>query len=297
MARHPSLRLRPRRSVLYLPASNARALAKAPTLPVDAVVLDLEDAVAPEQKEAARESACEAVRSVDFGHREVAVRVNAPGTPWHADDVAALAAVGPDAVVVPKVGDADDVRGVVAALEAAGVPDRTAVWAMVETPAGVLHAEAVAKAHERLTALVVGTNDLAHELGARPAPGRASLLTAVSLVLLAARAAGVVALDGVYNDVHDLEGLAAEARQGRDLGFDGKTVIHPGQVEVVNAVFTPDEAELAHARGVSAAFAAARAQGRAVATYEGRLVEQLHADDAARTLALAEAVREPRVTR
>ncbi len=281
---------RPRRSVLYLPASNERALAKARTLPVDALILDLEDAVAPDAKEVARENACAAVSSGAYGRRELTVRVNGLGSPWHDADLAAVAAAGPDAVVVPKVGSADEVRALVAAMEAAGAPDRTRLWAMLETPAAVLHAEEIARGSDRLTCLVIGTNDLHKELRATFAPGRAAIQTSLQLAVLAARAAGVAVLDGVFNDVRDADGFLAEAAQGRDLGFDGKTLIHPGQVEACNAVFAPSAAQVAEARAVIEAFEAAQAEGRGVATVDGRLIESLHVDTARQVLVTAEAI-------
>ncbi|MEO7753684.1 MAG: CoA ester lyase [Terracoccus sp.] len=281
---------RPRRSVLYLPASNERALAKAKTLPVDALILDLEDAVAPDAKEAARENACAAVRSGEYGRRELTIRVNALGTQWHDADLAAAAAAGPDAIVVPKVGTADEVRALAAAIEQAGAPDQTRLWAMVETPVAVLHAEEIARASDRLECLVLGTNDLLKELGAVAVPGRQPLVTALSLVLIAARAAGIAVVDGVYNDVSDAEGFLAEARQGRELGFDGKTLIHPGQVGPCNEVFAPSEAQVADARAVIEAFEGATAAGRGVVTLDGRLIEQLHVDTAHKVLATAEAI-------
>ena len=280
---------RPRRSVLYMPANNERALEKAKTLPVDGLILDLEDAVAPGDKTAARENACAAAESGDYGHREVAIRVNSLGTQWHDADLEAACAAGPDAVVVPKVGSADEVRALVAAMERHGAPDRTRLWAMVETPGAVLRAADIATASDRLAVLVLGTNDLVKELGARFVPGRAPLLTALSTVVLAARAAGVSVLDGVYNDVRDADGFSAECRQGRDLGFDGKTLIHPGQVEPCTAEFSPSEAEVADARGLLAAWEAGA--GRGVVTHEGRMVENLHVEVAQRVLATAEAVR------
>lgn len=280
----------PRRSVLYMPASNERALEKARGLPADALILDLEDAVAPDAKEAARENACAAVRSGAYGDREVTIRVNGVGTPWHAADLVAAAAAGPHAVVVPKVGSAEQVRGLAQALEWAGAPERTRLWAMVETPQAVLDVREIAAASPRLAALVLGTNDLVKELFAAHVPGRAPLLTALSLAVLGARAAGVAVLDGVYNDVKDLEGFEAECRQGRDLGFDGKTLIHPGQVEVANRVFAPDEAAVQDARELIAAFEEASAQGRGVVTHRGRMVENLHVESARRTLAMADAV-------
>ena len=280
--------LRPRRSVLYLPASNERALEKAKTLPVDALILDLEDAVAPDAKPAAREAACAAARSGDYGDRELTIRINAAGTQWHEDDLAAVSAAGPDAIVVPKVDSADAVRTLVAAMETHGAPEHTKLWAMVETPRAMLHAEEIGAASERLTVFVMGTNDLAKELYAEHVPGRAPLLTGLSLALLAARATGTAILDGVFNDVKDTEGFLAECRQGRELGFDGKTLIHPGQVEAANRAFAPSEAAVADARGIVEAWEAGRGAG--VVTYNGRMVERLHVDTAERTLALHEAI-------
>jgi citrate lyase subunit beta/citryl-CoA lyase len=281
---------RPRRSVLYMPSSNERALEKAKTLPVDALILDLEDAVAPDAKEAARENACGAVRSGEYGRRELTIRVNGIGSQWHDADLAAAAAAGPDAIVVPKVGSAEEVRALVAAMEAAGAPAHTRLWAMVETPVAVLHAEEIARASERLDCLVLGTNDLYKELAASFAPGRAAVQTALQLVLLAARAAGVAVVDGVYNDVKDTEGFLAEARQGRELGFDGKTLIHPGQVGPCNDVFAPSAEEVEQARAIIAAFETAQAEGRGVATLNGRLIENLHVDTARKVLATADAI-------
>jgi citrate lyase subunit beta/citryl-CoA lyase len=276
--------------VLYLPSSNERALEKAKTLPVDALILDLEDAVAPEAKEVARENACAAARSGDYGRRELTIRVNGTGSQWHEADLAAAAAAGPDAIVVPKVGSAAEVRSLVAGMEAAGAPEHTRLWAMVETPVAVLHAEEIARASDRLACLVLGTNDLYKELGATYLPGRAAIQASLQLVLLAARAAGVAVVDGVFNDVRDADGFLAEARQGREMGFDGKTLIHPGQVEPCNDVFAPGAPEVERARAVIAAFEAAQAQGRAVATLDGRLIENLHVDTARKVLATAEAI-------
>ena len=278
---------RPRRSVLYLPASNGRALAKAATLPCDGLILDLEDSVAPDAKTAAREAACAAVQSGEYGGRELAVRVNGAGTAWHDDDLTAVCTAGPDAIVVPKVDSAEAVRTLVATLER-HAPDRTSLWAMVETPRAMLHGEEIAGASDRLTVLVMGTNDLAKELFAEHVPGRAPLLTGLSLALLAARATGTVILDGVYNDVQDVDGFLAECRQGQELGFDGKTLIHPGQVEGANAAFAPDERAVEDARGILAAWE--EGQGSGVVTYQGRMIERLHVDTAERTLSLHEAI-------
>ncbi|MFE0186408.1 HpcH/HpaI aldolase/citrate lyase family protein [Streptomyces sp. NPDC048595] len=282
--------LRPRRSVLYMPGANERALEKAKSIPADALILDLEDAVAPDAKADARKRVAAAAASGEYGYREVTIRVNAPGTAWHADDLRAAAEAGPDAVVVPKVDSADTVREVERALEAAGAPDRTAIWAMVETPRAMLDARAVAAASERLTVLVMGTNDLAKELHAEHVPGRAPLLTGLSLALLGARDAGKVILDGVYNDVKDAAGFEAECVQGRQFGFDGKTLIHPSQVEPCNRVFAPSADQIDRARKIIDAFDEATREGRGVATVDGRLIENLHVEDARRILALAAAV-------
>ena len=278
---------RPRRSVLYMPASNERALEKARTLPVDALILDLEDAVAPDAKEQAREKACAAARSGGYGRRELTIRVNGSGTEWHDEDLRAVSAAGPDAVVVPKVESADEVRRLVAAMEAAGAPDRTELWAMVETPRAMLHCEEIAAASDRLTVLVMGTNDLAKELRAEHVPGRQPLLTGLGLCLLAARATGKAILDGVYNDVRDAEGFAQECRQGRELGFDGKTLIHPGQVEACNEAFAPSAEAVEEARELLEAWAAG---GAGVVVHRGRMVEALHVDTARRVLAVHEAI-------
>jgi citrate lyase subunit beta/citryl-CoA lyase len=281
---------RPRRSVLYMPGANARALEKAKSLPTDALILDLEDSVAPEAKPEARKRVAAAAAGGEYGHREVTIRVNAPGTPWHDDDLRAAAQAGPDAVVVPKVDGPETVKRVEAALEAAGAPDRTAVWAMIETPAAVFDARAIASASQRLTVLVMGTNDLAGELHAEHVPGRGPLLTGLSLALLAARATGKVILDGVYNDVQDLSGFEAETLQGRRLGFDGKTLIHPGQLEPCNRIFSPADDDVVRSRRIIQAFEQATSQGRGVVTVDGRMIENLHVEQARRVLALAEAV-------
>lgn len=281
---------RPRRSVLYMPSSNERALEKAKTLPVDALILDLEDAVAPDAKDAARANACAAVQSGEYGRSELTIRVNGLGSEWHDADMAAASAAGPDAIVVPKVNSAEEVRRLVASMEAAGAPDKTKLWAMIETPIAILHAEEIASASHRLTVLVMGTNDLNKELGAELVPGRQPLLTGLSLALLGGRAAGVSVIDGVWMDVKDVEGLRAECLQGRQMGFDGKTLIHPGQIEVCNEVFAPSAEQVEDARGIIAAFDAAVAEGKGVATYKGKLVESLHVDTARKVLATAEAI-------
>ncbi len=278
----------PRRSVLYLPASNERALAKARTLPVDALILDLEDAVGPDAKSQARQNACAAAQSGDYGDRELTIRINGTGTLWHDEDLRAAAEAGPHGIVVPKVGSAQEVRALVAAMAAAGAPDRTRLWAMVETPEAILNVREVAAASPRLAVLVMGTNDLVKELRAQHVPGRAPLLTALSMAVLAARAAGVAILDGVYNDVRDSQGFAAECGQGRDLGFDGKTLIHPSQVQVANTTFAPSEEQVQEALGILQAWREGGARG--VVTHDGRMVEALHVQIAEQVLATHEAV-------
>jgi citrate lyase subunit beta / citryl-CoA lyase len=283
---------RPRRSVLYMPGANERALTKAESLPADALILDLEDAVAPDAKAEARDRVCEAAASGRYGRREVTIRINGAGTPWHDDDLRAAAAAGPAAVVVPKVDSAGAVHAIEKALEDGGAPDGTAVWAMLESPPAALRAEEICTASERLTVLVMGTNDLAKELQAEHVPGRQPLLAGLGLCLLAARAGGKVILDGVYNDIADAEGFEAECRQGRELGFDGKTLIHPSQLEPCNRVFAPAADEVERAGRVIEAFVQAEAEGRGVVTVDGRMVENLHVEQARRTLALAAAIGE-----
>ena len=278
------------RSVLYMPGANERALVKARELPADALILDLEDAVAPAAKAQARDRVCAAAASGEYGSRVVTIRVNSIGTEWHADDVRAAAEAGPDAVVVPKVSSAAEVHGIERALRDAGAPDATAIWAMLETPAAMLDAAAIAQASPRLTVLVMGTNDLAAELYVESDPARGDrgpLLAALSLCVLAARASGRTILDGVYNDVRDLEGFEAECREGRRYGFDGKTLIHPGQVEPCNRLFSPSAQEIEHAHRVIAAFDEAQAAGAGVVTVDGRMIENLHVASARRVLGLA----------
>ena len=285
-----SAALRPRRSVLYMPGANARALEKAQGLAADSLILDLEDAVAPDAKAEARDRVVDAVTSGAYGGRELTIRVNGLDTAWHADDLAAAAGAGPAAVVVPKVNSPADVATIEAGLVSGGAPDHTKIWAMVETPQAMLDCANIAAASERLTVLVMGTNDLAKELHAEHVPGRQPLLTGLGLCLLAARATGKVILDGVYNDVRDLEGFAAECRQGAQMGFDGKTLIHPGQLEAANAAFAPDDDEIAASREIIEAFEAAEREGRGVATVNGRMIENLHVDNAQRVLAMADAI-------
>jgi citrate lyase subunit beta / citryl-CoA lyase len=279
---------RPRRSVLYMPSSNERALEKAKSIPCDGLILDLEDAVAPDAKPTAREAACTAVASGDYGKREVTIRVNGTDTEWHADDLKAVCAAGPDAIVVPKVDSADAVLRLVDAMTGHDAPDHTKLWAMVETPYAMLHAEEIAAASEHLTVLVMGTNDLAKELYAEHVPGRQPLLAGLGIALLAARATGKAILDGVYNDVKNTDGFLAECRQGREMGFDGKTLIHPGQVDGANEEFAPSEQAVADARGILQAWEDGKGSG--VVTYNGRMIENLHVESARRTLSIHDAI-------
>lgn len=272
--------------MLYVPASNARALDKAATLPVDGLILDLEDAVAPDAKPAAREDACAALASGRYGSREVAVRVNAVDTTWHRDDLAAVCRAGPDAVVVPKVESADSVAALADRMDRYGAPADTKLWVMVETPLAVLRAADLAGADHRVAVLVMGTNDLCAALGAEAGAAREPLLTVLGLALLGARVAGKGILDGVFNDITDTAGFRAECRQGHRLGFDGKTLIHPSQVAVANEEFAPSAEAVAQAHGVLRAWEDGRGSG--VVTYRGRMVEHLHVEAARRTLALHE---------
>ena len=281
---------RPRRSVLYMPSSNERALEKAKTIPCDALILDLEDAVAPDAKDAARQAACAAVQSGDYGHKELTIRVNGVGTQWHEADLEAACAAGPEGIVVPKVGSAKAVRRLVEAMADFKAPARTRLWAMVETPEAILGARKLAAASPRLAVLVMGTNDLVKELDAFHVPGRAPLQMSLSYAVLAACAAGIAIVDGVYNDVRDAEGFEAECRAGRAMGFDGKTLIHPGQVEPCNAVFAPSDEQVEDARGLIAAFAEGSAQGKGVVTYKNKLVENLHVETARKVLATRAAI-------
>ncbi len=280
------LRARPYRSVLYIPGSRDRALEKARDLPVDAIIFDLEDAVTAEEKPNARALLAKTLAEGGYGRRARIVRINGMDTPWGADDLAALAAVGPDAILLPKVGSAEDVAAVATQLDAIPAAKDTRIWAMMETPIGILNAAEIARA-PRMAGFVMGTNDLAKDLGSRT---RAAMTMALQHCLLAARAAGIICVDGVYNAFKDEEGLAAECAEGRDFGFDGKTLIHPAQVAIANAAFAPSEAEIDLARRQIAAYDAARAAGQGVAVVDGKIVENLHVDTARATLAKADAI-------
>jgi citrate lyase subunit beta / citryl-CoA lyase len=281
---------RPRRSVLYMPASNPRAVEKARTLACDGVILDLEDAVLPEAKPEARIAAAAALRDGGFGARELILRVNALETPWGEDDLRAAARAGPDAVLLPKVRGPDDIAAAEALL--AGAPVHTALWAMIETPQAILALAdiAAAAASSRLGGFVMGINDLAKETGARMTRDRAPFQAALTLSVCAARAHGLIALDGVHNEISDLDLLKAHCEQGRDLGFDGKTLIHPSHLDICNTAFSPPAEEVAWARAVIAAFADPANAGKGALRVENRLAERLHLDQAEKLVAIAEAI-------
>jgi citrate lyase subunit beta/citryl-CoA lyase len=286
--------VRPRRSVLYMPGSNARAIEKARTLPVDGVILDLEDAVAPDAKAQARAQVAAAVKAGGFGGREVFIRINGIDTAWHADDLAAAGQAAPDAILVPKISHPDQLELIGRRLLDLHVDPKVRVWAMIETPLAIFNILQIAAqardSEARLAGFVMGTNDLAKETRARIVPGRAPMLTWLSTSVLAARQYGIDILDGVYNDLGNAEGFAAECAQARDLGFDGKTLIHPNQVDACNAAFTPDAREVTWARRIIAAFDLPENRDKGVVQVEGRMVERLHAAMARRTVAIAEAI-------
>lgn len=282
-------RARPFRSVLYMPSSNQRALDKARTLPVDALIFDLEDAVAVDAKTEARELLVAALTEGGYGARYQMVRINGFDTEWGQDDFDAFAAIGPQAILLPKVGSADQVAEVAEMLDAHHNCAHTAIWAMIETPQGVLRSAEIAAA-PRMAGFVMGTNDLAKELMTRFRADREPLLTSLQLCVLAARAEGITIVDGVYNAFKDEEGLRTECEQGRDMGFDGKSLIHPAQIAISNECFAPTAHEIDLARRQIAAFEEARAEGKGVAVVDGRIVENLHIETARQTLAKAEAI-------
>jgi citrate lyase subunit beta / citryl-CoA lyase len=284
------MQIRPRRSVLYMPGSNARALEKAKTIAADALILDLEDAVAPEAKEMARNQVCAAVKADGYGHRELVIRINALDTPWGQADLAAAASAAPHAVLLPKPGTGADILRAAEGLSRAGALEKTRLWAMVETPLAILNLKEIASASPRLACLVMGTNDLVKETRADLSSNRRPALYWLSASVTAARAFGIDALDGVYNNFKDAEGFRAECVHGRRLGFDGKTLIHPDQVVVANEVFAPPEAEVTWAKKIIAAFEIPENKGKGVITVDGRMVELLHAEIARRTVGIAEAI-------
>lgn len=287
--------IRPRRSVLYMPGSNVRALEKAKTLPVDGVIVDLEDSVAPEAKETARKQAADAVKAGGFGGREVFIRINGVDSPWHADDLSAAARAAPDVILVPKVSTPDTLELIGRRLLDMGTDRKTRVWAMIETPLAIFNILSIAAeardSETRLSGFVMGTNDLAKDTRARLVPGRAPMLPWLSMCVAAARVHGIDILDGVYNDIGNADGFINECRQGVDLGFDGKTLIHPSQIEPCNTAFSPSPAEVEWARKMIEAFDLPENRGKGVVSIDGRMVERLHADMARRTVAIAHAIQ------
>ncbi len=288
------LTARPRRSVLYMPGSNARAMEKAREIPADALILDLEDAVAPDAKDEARAQVVAAVKAGGYGKREIAIRVNGLDTPWGTEDIKAAVAAKPDAILVPKINSAEDVARADAALTAAGASPTLQLWCMIETPLAILNIQLIAAKRQgtRMTLWVMGTNDIAKELRAAHTPDRVPMLASLGLSVIAARAYGLVILDGVYNDIKNEAGFAAICEQGRDMGFDGKTLIHPSQVLPCNTIFSPDPETVAFARKTIEAFELPENKGKGVLKVDGRMVEILHAEIAKRTVAIADAIAE-----
>ncbi len=280
----------PRRSVLYMPGANDKALEKAKGLACDAIIFDTEDSVAPDKKEEARAKVAAAVGSGEYGNRELTIRVNSIETDWFVDDLRSACEAGPSGIVVPKVSSTADLETVEALMDNFGAPDHTRVWAMLETPAAMINAVEIATYSDRLAVLVMGTNDLVRELHATFVPGRQPLLWALSKCVNAARYAGKVILDGVYNDLRDEAGFAAECHQGAELGFDGKTLVHPSQLDAANAAFAPSEEEVEQARRVIEAFDEGIAAGKGVIQLDGKMIENLHVANARRALDLADAI-------
>ncbi len=281
---------RPRRSILYMPGSNARALEKGRSLAADGLILDLEDAVAPDAKEKGREQILAALAEGGYGHREIIVRTNGLDTPWGRDDITAMAISGAHALLLPKVDSADMVRQAEEIMDAAGAPAEMAVWCMMETPLGMLHAEEIAFSTPRMGGFVLGTSDLAKDLHASHTRERLPMITSLGLCLLAARAAGIAVVDGVHLDLSDDEGFEYSCRQGLELGFDGKTLIHPKTIDAANRVFAPSEDEVAWSRTIIAAHAEAEKEGKGVIVVEGKLIENLHVENARRLVAMADAI-------
>jgi citrate lyase subunit beta/citryl-CoA lyase len=286
-----NMQIRPRRSVLYMPGANARALEKARDLPADSLILDMEDAVSPDAKDLARRQIVKAVTQGGYGLREVVIRVNDLNSPWGRDDVAAVANIGANAILFPKVESPEEIHAAAAALDEAGAPPDLPIWMMAETPRGMLNIDAVAGSHPRLAVIVMGTSDLAKEMRVRHTPGRVGLVAALSLCVMAARAHGLEILDGVYLDLNDAAGFYAACEQGRDMGFDGKTLIHPKQLKAANQVFAPTEQDVENARFIIEAWEQARSEGKGVVVVNGRLIENLHVEEARRNLAVDEAIR------
>ena len=283
---------RPRRSVLYMPGSNARALEKGRTLAADGLILDLEDAVAPGAKETARDQIRDAIKEGGYGKRELIVRVNPMDTSWGHEDLVAAATMGADAVLLPKVESAGSVHQAEAILDTAGAPDNLAVWCMMETPLGMLHAEEVSEASPRVGALVMGTSDLAKDLQCAHTRDRLPFITSLGLCMLAARAAGIAILDGVHLDLNDDKGFEYSCRQGAELGFDGKTLIHPKTIDGANEAFSPSKEEVEWSKKIIAAHAEATEEGKGIVVVDGKLIENLHVLNAERLVAMSDAIAE-----
>ena len=281
---------RPRRSMLYMPGSNTRALEKARGLPADALILDLEDAVAPDAKTEARQNIVSALTEGGYGQRELVVRVNGLDSPWGQDDIAAIAPTAAHAILIPKVESAEMVREVERLMVGAGASETMGIMCMMETPLGILRADEIAGASPRLSCLVMGTSDLVKDLNAKHTPERSPVLTSLSLCVLAARAHGLAVVDGVHLDLNDAEGFEAQCRQGRELGMDGKTLIHPKTVAAANAAFGPSESDVTQAKRIIEAHAEATRAGKGVVVLDGKLIENLHVEDAQRTVALAASI-------
>ena len=286
--------IRPRRSLLFMPGSNARALEKARNLPADGIILDLEDSVAPDAKATARDQIAQAIAARGFGRREVLIRVNSLDTPWWVDDIEMAGKARPEGILVPKISSAQDLTAVADRLSDINADTSIRVWAMIETARAVLHAEELAAASRdsrtRLAGFVFGPNDISRETGIRMQPGRAAMIPMITHCILAARAYGLEILDGPYSDFSNFDGFALECAQARDLGFDGKTLIHPGQIVACNAIFTPPEEEVAHARKIIEAFEQPENASRGAIRFEGQMVERLHAEMAKRMIAIADAI-------
>ena len=289
-ATNPSFR--PRRSCLYMPGSNGRAMQKARTINADVIILDLEDAVAPEAKLAARDAVCEAAKARDFGHRELVIRINALDSLWGKDDLTAVVASAPDAILVPKVTSAVDIRAIDTAMTTAGAGDAMDLWVMIEMPLAILNIAQIAAAatDTRLATFVIGTNDLGKEMRAITTADRAAFHSALQSSVTAARAFGLVALDGVYNDIANVQGLKDECLQGRIMGYEGKTLIHPAQLDTANDVFAPDTAEIEQARAIIAAFAEPDNAGKGVIKVNGKMTELLHLEEAHRIVMIADSI-------
>lgn len=285
---------RPRRSVLYMPGSNARALEKAKTLPADSLILDLEDAVAPESKSQARQQLCEVVKQGGYGHREIIIRINALETDWGREDITAIAALPIDGVLIPKVNKPQEINEVAILLSENGANSELPLWIMAETPRCIANIEEIAGSHPRLTTIVMGTSDLAKEMRVRHTPDRVGLLFPLSACVIAARIHGLEILDGVYLNLSNDEGFHQACIQARDMGFDGKTLIHPKQIEAANQVFAPSETELAQAQKIISAWEEASQQGKGVVVLDGQLIENLHVEEAKRLLALNQVIAKMR---